>query len=155
MRKGTIFSISISPEMGMGKTEIQEAMVIMQGIKNDGYAGEWGREWGRQISCLNLSSVINLSETNNCAVPGKYNENILVDGIDLLDMTVGDRMKLGKDVILEVTQIGKEDHTGSPPLGIDLLSHEGVFCKVINCGRIKKGDTVEVFVKQMQDFMCK
>jgi hypothetical protein len=63
--KRTIFSICISPKMGMAKREVQEARVMEHGIENDGYAGEWGRQWGRQISFLNLSSVLNVNEENN------------------------------------------------------------------------------------------
>jgi MOSC domain-containing protein YiiM len=147
MKRGTIFSICISPKMGMMKKEVQEAIVTEHGIENDGYAGEWGREWGRQISCLNLSSVMNLKRDNNVNVgPGSFDENILVEGIDLCELNLGDQIKIGKNVVLEVTQIGKENtfNLATRKLGINLLSYEGVFCKVIESGKIIKGDPIEV-----------
>lgn len=145
MKTGTLFSICISPERGQLKQEITEARVIENhGIENDGHAGEWGR----QITCLNLASVRKANKENNLAAgPGAFAENLLLDGIDdLTGVGVGGRLKLGADVILEVSQIGKEDHPSvvTRTLGVTLLPYEGLFCRVINGGTIKKGDPVEV-----------
>lgn len=70
---------------------------------------------------------------------------VWIDGLDLSSLSVGSEVRLGESVILEVVQIGKEDHPGivSRTLEISLLPHEGRFCKVIRGGKIKKGDYVE------------
>lgn len=145
MEKGSVFSICISPERGQLKKEVEEARVIKDfGIENDGHASA---DWGRQITCLNLSSVLKTNEEHNLnAGPGSFAENLLIEGIDLFKMGVGGRLKLGEDVILEVSQIGKEDHPSvvTRTLGVSLLPYEGLFCKVIKGGIIKKGDAVEV-----------
>lgn len=144
MEKGSIFSICISPERGQLKKEVEEARVIEDfGIENDGHASA---DWGRQITCLNLASVLKTNEEHNLNVgPGGFAENLLIEGIDF-KMGVGNRLKLGEDVILEVSQIGKEDHPSvvTRTLGVSLLPYEGLFCKVIKGGIIKKGDAVEV-----------
>ena len=61
-------------------------------------------------------------------------------------MKPGIQIRLAGTVILEVTQTGKEDHPSivSKTFGVSLLPHEGLFCKVIKGGRIKKGDSVEL-----------
>lgn len=42
MSKGTIFSISISPERGQLKTEVPEVKVTAgYGIESDGHSGDW------------------------------------------------------------------------------------------------------------------
>jgi len=48
--------------------------------------------------------------------------------------------------MLEVTQIGKEDHPSIvfETYGISLLPSEGLFCKVVAGGIIKKGDVITV-----------
>ncbi|UWG98223.1 MOSC domain-containing protein [Dehalobacter sp. DCM] len=150
MKKGTIFSISIRSDVERKKKEILEAIVLDSGIQGDGYSQEWGRQWGRQISCLNLMSIMTeLKERNQMVVPGEYGENILVDGIDLFELNVGDRLILGEMVLLEVTQIGKERSTIPVPktVRMNLLSSEGVFCKVIKGGVIKKGHSIRVIEK--------
>ncbi|MHB8073676.1 MOSC domain-containing protein [Desulfosporosinus fructosivorans] len=145
MAKGSIYSISISPERGQLKKEVVEAVVTQYGIENDGHAGEWGR----QITCLNWGSVLKANMENNLQVgPGEFAENVLIEGLDLSHMVVGDRLKMGDDVILEVYQIGKEDHPGvvTRTLGITLLPYEGLFCKVVQGGTLKKGDPVKSFL---------
>ncbi|MGI6548436.1 MAG: MOSC domain-containing protein [Syntrophomonadales bacterium] len=144
MSKGTIYAISISPERGQLKREVPEADVIENyGIENDGHAGDWGR----QVTCLSWDSV---QQTNQrCGLnagPGDFAENILVEGMDLSKLTAGSRIRLGQDVVLEVTQVGKEDHPSivTKTLGVSLLPSEGLFCRVLKGGRITKGDPVEV-----------
>lgn len=144
MMKGTIYAISISGERGQLKKEIPEANVLQNyGIENDGHAGDWGR----QITCLNRASVQKSNKENNLNMgPGDFAENILIDGLDFSVITVGSRIRLNYEVILEVTQIGKEDHPSivTKTFGVSLLPSEGLFCKVIKGGKIKKGDTVEL-----------
>ena len=57
----------------------------------------------------------------------------------------GDRFRLGPDVVLEVSQIGKPDHPSvvTRTFGVSLLPHEGLFCKVITGGEVRPGDPVE------------
>jgi MOSC domain-containing protein YiiM len=143
MTKGSIYAISISPERGQLKKEVPEANVIEKyGIENDGHAGDWGR----QVTCLNWASVQKANKEHHLnAGPGEFAENILIDGLDLSDLIVGSRIKLGENTVLEVTQIGKEDHPSivSRTLGVSLLPQEGIFCKVVKGGKIKKGDSVK------------
>ncbi len=97
----------------------------------------------RQITCLNWNSVQKINKEYNLhAGPGDFAENILIDGMNFAALAVRDRLRLGKRVVLEITQIGKEDHPSivSRTFGVSLLPSEGLFCKVINGGKIKKGD---------------
>lgn len=143
MNKGKIFSISISPKRGQLKGEVSHAIIIENfGIENDGHAGSWGR----QVTCLDWSSFKKIGDENNIDLkPGEMAENVLIEGLDFSLIVVGSRLKLGKDVILEVTQIGKEDHPSvvSKRFGFSLLPYEGLFCKVIKSGFVNKGDKVE------------
>jgi len=141
---GSIYSISISPERGQLKKEVSEAKLVENyGIENDGHAGDWGR----QVTCLSLQSVLQSNDTNNLNMgPGDFAENLLIDGLDLSGLHVGSRLQLGGNVILEVTQIGKEDHPSivSKTFGVSLLPSEGLFCRVIKGGKIRKGDPAEI-----------
>ena len=143
MNKGTIYAISISSERGQLKKEVPEANIIENyGIENDGHAGDWGR----QITCLNYDSFQKANKKYKLDMsPGDFAENILIDGLDFSNLSVGSRIRLGTNAILEVTQIGKEDHPSvvSKTFGVSLLPSEGLFCKAITGGIIKKGDSVE------------
>lgn len=138
----TVYSISISPQRGLLKKEVPEANFIEDfGIEHDGHAGDWGR----QVTCLSYQSVQKANKEHHLAAgPGDFAENVLIDGMDMSDVTVGSRLKLG-EAIIEVTQIGKEDHPSvvTRTLGVSLLPYEGLFCRVIKGGAVKKGDSAE------------
>lgn len=143
-KKGAIKSISISPERGQLKVEVPEARLMKNyGIENDGHAGNWHR----QVTLLDWASVQKANREHNLdAGPGDFAENILVEGLDLSTLSAGSRIKLGACAVLEVTQIGKEDHPSvvSKKFGISLLPFEGLFCRVIEGGTIRKSDPVEI-----------
>jgi MOSC domain-containing protein YiiM len=117
--------------------------VIGHGIEGDGHAGDWDR----QVSCLDWASVERTNREHGLNTgPGDFAENVLVEGLDLSGLSAGGTLKLGSSVVLQVTQIGKEDHPSvvSRTFGVSLLPSEGLFCKVIEGGKIKKGDPVEI-----------
>ncbi len=144
--KGRLHSICISPERDQLKNEVPEAEVITGfGIQNDGHAGDWGR----QVTCLSWENVEKVNREKNINIcPGQLAENLLIEGIDLSKIEIGDKLKIGADTILKVNQIGKEEHPSvvTRKLGISLLPCEGLFCQVIKGGLIKKGDAVEVLL---------
>jgi len=144
MTEGRLHSICIAAERGQLKQEVAEARLIADfGIENDGHAGDWGR----QVTCLSWESVLKVNREKKLEMsPGQFAENLLIEGLDLASVVVGGRLKIGNDVILEVTQIGKEDHPSvvTRTFGVSLLPYEGLFCRVVNGGKIQKGDKVEV-----------
>lgn len=144
MDSGVLYSICISPERGQLKKEVPQARVIAgYGIENDGHAGDWDR----QVTCLNYASVQRINREKGLnAGPGDFAENLLIQGIDLVKVGVGGKLRIGDDVILQVSQIGKEDHPSvvTRTLGVTLLPYEGLFCRVVQGGTIRPGDAVEV-----------
>jgi len=144
MGKGVIYAISTSLERGQLKKEVHEANIIENyGIENDGHAGDWSR----QITCLNWASVQKTNIEHNLNIgPGDFAENILIDGLELSSLIIGSKIRLGKDVVLEITQIGKEDHPSivTKTFGVSLLPSEGLFCRTLKSGKVKKGDSVEI-----------
>jgi len=144
LAKGRLYAISIAKERGELKEEVAQALLISDyGIENDGHAGDWGR----QVTCLAWESVQRVNKENNLNIgPGQMAENLLIEGIDLSVVQVGGRLKIGTEVVLEVSQIGKEDHPSvvTRTWGVSLLPYEGLFCRVISGGTIHPGDIVEV-----------
>lgn len=136
----TIYAISISARRGELKKEIAEANIVEGfGIEGDGHGGDWDR----QVTCLNWGSVVASNAEHQLTMgPGDFAENILIDGLDALQLKPGDRFQLGDSAVLEVSQIGKPDHPSvvTRTFGVSLLPHEGLFCKVICGGSIRKGD---------------
>lgn len=144
LKEGRLHSICIAAERGQLKQEVKAAKVVTDfGIENDGHAGDWGR----QVTCLAWESVLRVNQEKNLDMqPGQYAENLLIEGLDLAGLGIGGRLKIGSDVILSVSQIGKEDHPSvvTRTFGVTLLPYEGLFCRVVSGGMIYKGDKVEV-----------
>lgn len=142
--EGRLHSICIAAERGQLKHEVPDALLIKDfGIENDGHAGDWGR----QVTCLSWESVLRVNQEKNLDMaPGQFAENLLLEGLDLSGLNPGSQLKIGNDVILEVSQVGKEDHPSvvTRTFGVTLLPYEGLFCRVLAGGRIDKGDKVEV-----------
>lgn len=62
-------------------------------------------------------------------------------------MPVGTRLLVGEEVLLEVTQIGKECHTGCAifkQVGKCIMPKEGIFARVIQGGTVKEGDPIQI-----------
>jgi MOSC domain-containing protein YiiM len=102
----------------------------------------------RQVSLLATESIEKMQKLGLKVAPGDFAENLTCEGIDLVALPVGTRVSVGSDVILEITQIGKECHTKCAiyrQVGKCIMPEEGVFARVINGGQVKAGDTIKVF----------
>lgn len=139
-----IAAICISEIRGIQKHEIPEAYLRADhGIEGDAHAGSWHR----QVSLLSVDSVAKLQEKLDFELKhGAFAENILVEGMAVHTLPVGTRLRIG-EALCEVTQIGKECHSDCAirkAAGDCVMPREGIFVKVLESGRIEKGDAVEV-----------
>ena len=139
-----IAAICISEIRGIQKQEIPEAFLRAgHGIEGDAHAGSWHR----QVSLLSVDSVAKLQEKLDFELKhGAFAENILVEGMAVHTLPVGTRLRIG-EALCEVTQIGKECHSDCAirkAAGDCVMPREGIFVKVLESGRIAKGDAVEV-----------
>jgi len=111
------------------------------GLVGDAHAGS-----EKEVSLLAIESIQRLCrETGISAGPGSFAENITTEGIDLVSLPIGSKLQIG-DAKLVVIQIGKDPsqaHTYNYQ-GYSILPKEGVFCKVIESGEVKIGDTVRI-----------
>lgn len=139
-----VVSINISEKKGTTKKPVKEALVIENyGIKDDAHAGS---HWHRQVSLLAEESIQKMREKGLNLNYGDFAENITTKGIDLLSLPIGTKLKI-EDVILEITQRGKECHTKCEIFRISkacIMPKEGVFARVIKGGKIKVGDEIVV-----------
>ena len=100
----------------------------------------------RQVSLLAMESIDKMQSLGLKLQPGDFAENITTEGIDLIHLPVGTRILVGDEVILEVTQIGKECHTACAirrQVGECIMPEEGVFARVVHGGLVRPGDIVK------------
>ena len=136
---GRIEAICISPEKGTVKETVARAELRTEhGIVGDAHAGDWHR----QVSLLPSESIAKVRAMMPELADGAFAENLVTSGVDLAAVQVGDKVLIGEDVLLEVTQIGKECHNGCAIRQITgdcIMPREGIFCRVLKGGPIAPG----------------
>lgn len=136
---GKILALCISEKKGTLKTEINEANFIEDfGIENDAHAGKWHR----QVSLLEFNKIDEFRKKGANVDFGAFGENIVLEGIELHKLPIGQLIKIG-DVLLEVTQIGKKCHDKCQiyyQVGECIMPKNGIFTKVLKGGKVKVGD---------------
>jgi len=140
--KGKIIAVCRAPAQGMQKVDIGEALLVEdKGMEGDAHFGFQHR----QVSLLNAEEAAKIREKVPNLKPGDFAENLLVEGFDLSDLKLGDRILVG-EALLEVTQIGKECHTrcaSYEAAGDCIMPRLGIFCRVIRGGAVRKGSSIE------------
>lgn len=141
---GRVFSINIGTEKGEPKS-----MITAGFLKEDhGFVGDCHAGPGtRQVSLLAIEEIEKV-EAGHPEVdfqPGIFAENITTEGLDLSKIKVGDRLSIGSDVTLKVTQIGKECRKGcsiSRVVGDCIMPRQGIFAAVEKGGPVKIYDSL-------------
>lgn len=141
---GQIIAVCTSEKKGMRKKNMGRGNLVVDfGLEGDAHGGNWHR----QVSLLALESIKKMQDKGLDVVPGDFAENLTTVGIDLVNLPIGTKLKIGKNAIGEVTQIGKECHAKCAiyiQAGDCVMPREGIFIKMLEGGPVKVGDEVEV-----------
>jgi MOSC domain-containing protein YiiM len=101
----------------------------------------------RQVSLLARESIDKMRGKGFNVGPGDFAENLTTEGVSLTSLPLGTQMLIGTEVVLEVTQIGKDCHAKCAifrEVGKCIMPKEGIFVKIIRGGIVKAGDPIEV-----------
>jgi MOSC domain-containing protein YiiM len=114
------------------------------GIIGDGHSNH---NTHRQISLLAIESINKMRVLGLNVNPGDFAENLTTEGIDLTTLPISTRLNIGNEIILDVTQIGKECHNRCAiyqQAGDCIMPKEGIFARVIKGGEVKIGDEIKL-----------
>ena len=140
---GKVMAVCISERKGTQKENIHSAHVLEDfGLENDAHAGKWHR----QVSLLSWEKIEEFKAKGAKVEDGSFGETIIVSGFDFKTLPIGTKFKCN-DIVLELTQIGKECHNGCAifqAMGDCIMPREGVFTKVLHGGIISEGDDFEI-----------
>lgn len=138
---GNVLAVCTSKEKGTQKENVGTAVFTADwGIEGDAHAGHWHR----QISLLSYEKIEEFRNRGAAVEYGAFGENLVVSGFDFKNLPIGTRFSCN-DVLLEMTQIGKECHAHCEiykVMGDCIMPREGVFAKVLHGGTISVGDTL-------------
>lgn len=141
---GKIVAVCTSPKKGMRKKNVEEGVLLVEhGLEGDAHVGDWHR----QVSLLAIESIEKMRQMGLKVGPGDFAENLTTEGIDLVSLPIGTKLKIGDGALGEVTQIGKECHTRCAiyhQAGDCVMPKEGIFIRVLQGGPVKVGDSIDI-----------
>lgn len=139
LNMGKVIAVCISKKRGTQKINVRSANFIDNfGIEHDAHAGDWHR----QVSLISKEKIDAFNQLGAEVQEGAFGENLIVEGFDFKNLPVGTVLQCN-DVILEMTQIGKECHSHCEiyhKVGDCIMPREGVFAIVKHGGQITEGD---------------
>lgn len=142
--EGKVLSVNISTKKGTKKKNVGACRIVKDwGMADDAHAGNWHR----QISLLSKKSIEKVREMGLPVDYGDFAENLSIEGIDLHLLPVGAKLTIGGQVVVRITQIGKECHERCNifyQVGDCVMPREGVFAEVLAEGEVRVGDDVKV-----------
>ncbi len=140
-----IVGVCISDKKGEKKHDIGTGILRDDfGLEGDAHSCAGGH---RQLSMLGTSSIDKMVKLGADVGSGSFAENLTVqdDEFKLYNLAIGTRMRIGKDILVEVTQVGKECHDRCAifkQVGTCVMPVEGIFVRILKGGAVKTGDTV-------------
>jgi MOSC domain-containing protein YiiM len=141
----TVVAVCKSKKKGTRKKAVAEGILKEDyGLVGDAHADCCTH---RQVSLLAMESIDKMRGLGFEVGPGDFAENLTTRGIELLSLPVGTKISIGKDILLDVTQIGKECHSGCAiyqEIGKCIMPREGIFARVIQGGLVRAGDDVRI-----------
>ena len=144
MSLGRVISVNISENTGEPKSSVVRCKIVHgYGLEGDAHGGDWHR----QVSLLAQESIDKMIEKGLEVSPGAFGENLTTEGVELVSLPPGTSLRVGDEVVLKVTQIGKECKTPCSiyyRVGDCVMPREGIFAEVERGGVIEPGDPILV-----------
>ncbi len=141
---GYVEALCISTKKGTVKKEIDSVQFLKEwGLEGDAHGGDWHR----QVSLLAGESIDNVKTQMPSLTRGAFAENVITREIELAQLEIGSRLKLGENILLEITQIGKECHNGcaiKTITGDCIMPREGLFARVLEGGMVRPGTSISI-----------
>ncbi len=158
--QGTIYALNVSPG-GVPKWPIDEAHVTAHGISGDRQRDLRVHGGPRRALCLySLDLIEALAEQGHPIEAGSAGENVTVSGIPWGRMLPGSRLRLGEDVLIEITEYT------APCSNVAWCFFDGdfnrmnhrvlpgwsrVYAKVLSEGVLHPGDPIELIEETAAD----
>ena len=127
----------------MGNVAVAEVIAVCKAKKR----GHPGATSARQVSLLAWESVERLGVDDPAIRHGAFAENLTLRGMEVKDLAIGNTLRVGSHILLQITQIGKQCHTSCAIrqiIGDCVMPREGAFARVLKGGMVEVGDQVRL-----------
>ncbi len=141
----SVITVCKSQKKGVKKEVVAKGLLREEyGLIGDAHADHGTH---RQVSLLAIESIDKMRSQGFNVGPGDFAENLTTEGIDIASLPVGTCVSVGDEIVLEISQIGKQCHSGCAifrETGKCIMPKEGVFARVIHGGQVNAGDTIKI-----------
>jgi MOSC domain-containing protein YiiM len=165
---GTVAAVALDGAHRFSKRTAEEIRLIAGlGVEGDAHAGVTVQHRSRvardpsqpnlrQVHLIHRELLDEVDEAGFTVPPGAMGENVTTAGIELLDLPVGTRLRLGADAVVEVTGLrnpclqidGYEPGLMKRMVGRDadgkVVRRAGVMSVVVESGLVRPGDPIAV-----------
>jgi MOSC domain-containing protein YiiM len=166
MADGSVIAVAKAPDHGFSKQVASEIRIIVgQGVEGDAHQGDSVRHRSRvaadpsqpnlrQVHLIHAELFDEVSAKGFDVSPAQLGENITTRGIDLLGLPRGTLLRLGPDVVLEVTGLRNPcaqienfrpgllaEVLGRGPQG-EIIRKTGIMAIAVSGGMVCAGDLV-------------
>ena len=155
-RQGRIVQISVSAG-GVPKRPVAAARVTWLGIEGDTHRDTEHHGGPERALCLfALERIHALQAEGHPIAPGSIGENVTVEGLDWDHVSPGQHLRLGGDVLVQVTRYTSPCRTirasfrGEDFSRVSQKRHAGqsrVYARVLRTGAIRPGDSVRLLTE--------
>ena len=152
-QRGHVFQLNVS-RGGVPKLPVPCATVTTDGLIGDEHNDKKNHGGPERALCLySLENFLRLQAEGHPAYPGSIGENVTTAGIDFAALRPGDRLRLGDEVLIEITKYTtpcfkiKAAFQGGEFTRISHKTHPGesrVYARVLQGGELRPGAPIVV-----------
>lgn len=151
--KARVVQINVNPEGGVPKLCVPSAQITESGVAGDKQRDR--RHHGgptRAVSLFSYERIQALRDEGHPITPGSTGENLTISGLDWAALSVGDRLRIGERVRLEITDYAWPCLNIAPSLvegDLKRMSQKvnpgwsRIYARVLSEGTVAEGDEVE------------
>jgi MOSC domain-containing protein YiiM len=152
-RNGQVIQINVNPNGGVPKHRVPSAQVTFDGVIGD---KQRDRQFHggptRAVSLYSYERIQALQAEGHPIAPGSSGENLTIGGLDWGELQVGDRLRIGDWLRIEITGYAApcsnivESFAGGEFKRISQKLHPGwsrLYARVMFEGAVREGDLVE------------
>jgi MOSC domain-containing protein YiiM len=146
---GRIVQLSVS-NGGVPKHAVETARVTPLGLEGDAHRNHEHHGGPARAVCLfAMEAILDLQAEGHPLVPGALGENVTIEGLDWSAVQPGTRLRLGDEVLLEITRYTTPCLNIRPAFRdgdysrVSQKRHPGrsrVYARVVATGTVRRGD---------------
>jgi len=141
-----VLSINIS-KGGIPKRPIDSVLVSVNGLEGDGHDHEKHYRTQQAVCLQDMEMLEQLCDEGYPLYAGATGENLTVRNLNVNSLPLGTVLKFTGGIVLEIAKIRTPCYVLDaihPQLKTDIVNRCGMYAQVLQEGRLKTGDTINI-----------